>query len=73
MSWLTSLIKVIGRIVGIVDKAETVVSTVSTVAHQVEDLTSTQPSRQLSPEDIRRQRAQMSSATSFKVPPKPRR
>lgn len=70
MSWLGKILKVIGRIVGIVDKAETVVSTVSTVAHQVEDLTRTQPSRQLSPEDVRRQQQQAASATSFKVPPK---
>jgi hypothetical protein len=30
----------------------------------------TQPSRQLSPEDVRRQQAQIQSAVSFKVPPK---
>lgn len=47
------------------------VETASELVQDVEDVIPlTQPSRQLSPEDIRRQQAQIASATSYKVPPK---
>jgi hypothetical protein len=71
MKWLSKAVKLLGKVLGIASDVADVAEAGQHVAREVYDLTSTQPSgRQLSNEDVRRQQAQIASATSFKVPPK---
>jgi hypothetical protein len=71
MKWLSKVVKLLGRVLGIASNAADVVEAGEAVIHEVEDLTRTEPSgRQLSMADVRRQQQQIASATSFKVPPK---
>jgi hypothetical protein len=65
MNWLTKIARALGQVLGIVQKSKE-------IADEVEDFTGTMPSRQLGPEDVRRQQAQIARATSFKVPPRAR-
>ena len=60
----SKILRSIRALLGIAEQARDMVEDVEDV------IPLTLPSRQLAPEDIRRQQAQIASATSHKVPPK---